>query len=65
MAVTYSYIMKMNKSEILSLIEQIREYLEIKKMTISRLKKKLAETEIMVNDVERKLKMVGIDVHKL
>lgn len=62
MTVTYSYIMKMSKSEIIFLIEEIREYLEIKKMTISRLKRKVAEAEIMVNDVERKLKSLGVGI---
>lgn len=65
MVVTYSYIMKIKKKEIEELKDEIIEYLMLKRKMILKLKKKLAEAEIMVNDVERKLKMVGVNVHKL
>lgn len=65
MTVTYSYIMKMSKKEIIENLSEIKEYLNCKREFLFKLKKRVYEMEIMINDVERKLKMVGVDVHKL
>lgn len=60
MAVTYNYIMKMSAQEMIERKDEVLEYLKYKEQTKKRLQKQLQEVEMMIQDVKRKMKMVGL-----